>query len=124
MRMTVIVLAMLAAACSGPSQPPEQEKTPKAITVDPYRTDIEKFRQQREAKLTSDTGWLTIAGLSFLTKPETTVGSDAANDVVLPASAPPRVGTFALAKNGKVSVTLEPGVTVKLLDGKPFSGGP
>src|SRR2546430_7318864 len=28
--------------------------------------------------------------------------SDAANDVVLPAGAPPRVGTFALAKNGKV----------------------
>ena len=92
--------------------------------MDPYRADIEKFRQQREAKLTSDTGWLTIAGLYFLTRPETTVGSDAANDVVLPASAPPRVGTFALAKNGKVSVTLEPGVSVKLLDGKPFTGGP
>ena len=92
--------------------------------MDPYRAEIEKFRHDREAKLTSDAGWLTIAGLYFLTKPETTVGSDAASDVVLPAGAPPRVGTFVLAKNGKVSVTLEPGVSAKLLDGKPFSGGP
>ena len=92
--------------------------------MDPYRADVEKFRQQREAKLTSDTGWLTIAGLYFLTKPATTVGSSAENDVVLPAGTPPRVGTFALAKDGKVSVTLDPGVTVKLLDGKPFTGGP
>ena len=96
----------------------------KVTAVDPYRADVEKFRQQREAKLTSDTGWLTIAGLYFLTKEQTTVGSAADNDVVLPASAPPRLGTFVLAKNNKVSVTLEPGVKVTLLDGKPFAGGP
>ncbi len=113
-----------AAACGGPSQTSVQEKTLKAINVDPYRADIEKFRQQREAKLTSDTGWLTIAGLSFLTKPETTFGSDAESDVVLPAGAPAKAGTFVLAKNGKISVKPEPGVTYKLLDGKPFAGGP
>jgi len=96
----------------------------KVTAVDPYRADVEKFRQQREAKLTSDTGWLTIAGLYFLTKEQTTVGSAADNDVVLPASAPPRLGTFVLAKNNKVSVKLEPGVNVTLLDGKPFAGGP
>jgi hypothetical protein len=118
------VVLVFAAACGGPSQAPVQEKTLKAINVDPYHAEIEKFRQQREAKLTSDTGWLTIAGLSFLTRPETTFGSDAESDVVLPAGAPAKAGTFVLAKNGKVSVKPEPGVTYTLLDGQPFSGGP
>jgi uncharacterized protein (DUF1684 family) len=108
-----------AASCGGPQAPPHTKASP----VDPYRAEIEKFRHDREAKLTSDTGWLTIAGLSFLTKPETTFGSDAANDIVLPASAPARVGTFALAKNGRVSVKPEPGVRLSLLGGKPFAGG-
>src|SRR5256885_10476455 len=118
------VLTMLAAATVACGRAPAPSQQTMKAAVDPYRAEIEKFRHEREAKLTSDTGWLTIAGLSFLTKPETTVGSDAANDVVLPAGTPPRVGTFVLAKNGKVSVTLEPGVSAKLLDGKPFSGGP
>jgi len=124
MRATFILLAVLAAACGRDVPPTPQNTTSKATTVDPYRTEIETFRRQREAKLTSDTGWLTIAGLYFLTKPETTVGSGGDNDVVLPAGTPSRVGTFVLAKDGKVSVTLAPGVRPTLLDGKQFAGGP
>ena len=116
------VMAGIVACGRGPE--PAREQPTKASTVDPYRAEIEKFRQQREAKLTSDTGWLTIAGLYFLTKPETTVGSGGDNDVVLPPGTPSKVGKFELAKNGKVSVTLEPGVQTTLLDGKPFAGGP
>jgi len=117
----VVALACLAVtmACAHT----EPDNTATKSTVNPYRAEIEAFRQQREAKLTSDTGWLTIAGLYFLTKPETTVGSGGDNDVVLPAGAPPRVGTFVLGKDGHVSVTLEPGVKPTLLDGKPFAGG-
>jgi len=118
----VIALACLASTMACGRTGPDNTAT--SSTVDPYRAEIEKFRQQREAKLTSDTGWLTIAGLYFLTKPETTVGSGGDNDVVLPAGAPPRVGTFVLGKHGRVSVTLEPGVKPMLLDGKPFAGGP
>jgi hypothetical protein len=118
----VIALACLAVTMACGSTAPDN--TAAKSTVNPYRAEIEAFRQQREAKLTSDTGWLTIAGLYFLTKPETTVGSGGDNDVVLPAGAPPRVGTFVLGKDGRVSVTLEPGVKPTLLDGKPFAGGP
>lgn len=120
-----VSLAVLTSVACTQSPAPTAEKQLISTTNDPYRADVEKFRQQREAKLTSDTGWLTIAGLYFLTKPETTVGSAADNDVVLPAAAPAKLGTFALAKdNRKVSVTLAPGVNVTLLDGKPFAGGP
>jgi uncharacterized protein len=111
-------VAIAAAGCGKPA--PAAAEAP----ADPYRAEVENFRKAREAKLTSDTGWLTIAGLHFLTQAETTVGSDEANDVVLPTGTPSRVGTFVLAKNGQVSVKLEPGVPVSLLDGKPFSGGP
>ena len=111
-------VAIASAGCGKPA--PAAAEAP----ADPYRAEVENFRKAREAKLTSDTGWLTIAGLHFLTQAETTVGSDEANDVVLPTGTPSRVGTFVLAKNGQVSVKLEPGVPVSLLDGKPFSGGP
>jgi uncharacterized protein (DUF1684 family) len=111
------IVAVAAAGCSKPAP------AVSAAPADPYRAEVERFRQAREAKLTSDTGWLTIAGLHFLTQPETTIGSGAANDVVLPGGTPARVGTFVLTKNGHVSVKLEPGVAVSLLDGKPFSGG-
>jgi uncharacterized protein (DUF1684 family) len=111
-------VAIASAGCGKPAP------AASAAPADPYRVEVENFRKARETKLTSDSGWLTIAGLHFLTQPETSVGSDEANDVVLPAGAPPRVGRFVLAKDGKVTVKLEPGVAVSLLDGKPFSGGP
>lgn len=116
------VLLMLAvfvfAACG------RQESTTSSLPAgEPYRASVEEFRHELETKLTSDTGWLTIAGLSFLTKPATTFGSAPGNDIVLPGMTPARVGRFTLAKDGRISVQLEPGVQVSLLDGRPFTGG-
>jgi uncharacterized protein (DUF1684 family) len=107
-------------AASTPTPTPPPNPTP---TADAYRADVEKFRHDLEDRLTSDTGWLTIAGLSFLTMPEMTFGSDAENDIVLPGATPPRVGRFVLAKDGRISVMLEPGQHIKLLDGRDFTGG-
>jgi uncharacterized protein (DUF1684 family) len=101
---TAILLAMVAAACGKPA-PVE--------TADSYLTEIAKFREAREAVLKTDTGWLTIAGLFFLTKPETTFGSDPANDIVLPAGAPARAGTFSM-HDGKVSVRAAGGISFVL----------
>jgi len=139
MRSLTLLGAVMAAACgrteqaSSPPASATASTTPSTVsstassaaasTDAAYRAGIEQFRRELETKLTSDTGWLTIAGLSFLTKPETTFGSDAANDVVLPGDTPPRVGTIVLAKNGQINVTLQPGIQVTLLDGKPFHGG-
>jgi uncharacterized protein (DUF1684 family) len=119
-------LTLLAAAC-GNTGPAPASSPPASLSPaldQAYRAETEKFRQDLETRLTSDTGWLTIAGLAFLTMPEMTFGSDRANDIVLPADAPAHVGRFVLATDGHVSVTLEPGQQVKLLDGRPFTGGP
>jgi hypothetical protein len=107
---TAIVLVMVAAACGKPA-PVE--------TADPYLTEIAKFREAREAVLKTDTGWLTIAGLFFLTKPDTTFGSDQANDIVLPAGAPGRAGAFSM-RDGKVSVKAASGVSF-VLNGKTMT---
>jgi hypothetical protein len=120
--VAAIVVTLMAMGCRKPESSSPEFRAPSG-EVDRYHAEIERFRQAREAKLTSDTGWLTIAGLHFLTQPATTVGSDAANDIVLPAGTPARVGTFVMEKNGRVSVKLESGVSVSLLDGKSFAGG-
>ena len=117
----LLVTALAAGACRGGGQPASTSAAP-GVTDTAWRADDEQYRRDLETKLTSDTGWLTIAGLAFLTKPETTVGSDSSNDVVLPGMTPPRLGTFVLS-DGHVSVRLTPGLKVALLDGRSFTGG-
>jgi uncharacterized protein (DUF1684 family) len=77
-----------------------------------YRATIEKWRAEREARLKTDSGWLTVVGLGWLKEGANTFGSATSNDIVLPAgSAAPRAGVFEL-RQGKVSVRVEPGVTL------------
>ena len=113
----VFALLMTSAACrqdaTPPASPPAAEAPAPAMPADPYRAEIAKFQQDREAALKTDVGWLTIAGLWFLTQPETTFGSDPLNDIVLPGAAPSRAGTFGL-RDGKVSVKAASGVSFEL----------
>ncbi len=110
-------------AAGRPSLPRRTRQPPRRrnaeMPSDPYLAEVTKFRQDREATLKGNAGWLTIAGLWFLTQPQTTFGSDPLNDIVFPASAPPRAGTFEL-RNGKVTVKAAEGVTFQL-DGKPVT---
>ena len=58
-----------------------------------YRAEIEKWRQEREAALKADDGFLTVAGLFFLQEGANGFGTDPANDIVLP-SGPAEAGVF------------------------------
>ncbi len=93
----------------------------QATSAEPadYDATIKKFQQEREASLKSDTGWLTIAGLFFFSKPTATFGSAPSNDFILPAAAPKQAGTFEL-REGKVRVKAAPGITFQLGD-KPVT---
>jgi hypothetical protein len=119
----VAVVLTAALACRRDAAPPDRETSADRVsaekTKDPYQAEIVKFQQGREAALRGDTGWLTIAGLFFLTQPVTSFGSDPLNDIVLPAGAPARAGTFEL-RNGKVTVKAADGVTFQL-DGKSIT---
>ena len=112
MKALIACMVLTLAACSR-----ETAQAPgPPMPTDPYEAEIVKFQQQREAALKADTGWLTIGGLWFLTRPETTFGSDPLNDIFLPSGAPAHAGTFLL-RDGKVSVKAAEGVTFQL-DGK------
>jgi len=126
MKLLVVCVAVslfaVTAGCTKAEPPAENRpaEAPKTeMPSDPYLAEVTKFRQDREASLKGNAGWLTIAGLWFLTQPVTTFGSDPLNDIVFPGSAPPRAGTFE-TRNGKVIVTAAEGVTFQL-DGKPVT---
>ena len=116
-------LAVVSIACAGPGSkpaPPQPaENPPPAAKATPpaeagsYEAEVQQFQHDREAALTTDTGWLTIAGLFFLSQPRMTFGSDPLSDIVLPAGAPAHAGEFDV-QPGKVTVKAAPGVTFRL----------
>lgn len=67
--------------------------------LEPYDlAALAKFRASREAVLTRDTGWLTVAGLHFLTQGDNRIGSDPSNDIVLDyPSVPKHVGVITVS---------------------------
>jgi uncharacterized protein len=68
-----------------------------ATTGDAYVAQVQQYRQQREAALKADDGWLTVTGLFWLREGANHIGSDPSNDVLLPdQSAPGAVGTLTI----------------------------
>ncbi|MGH9714451.1 MAG: DUF1684 domain-containing protein [Candidatus Acidiferrales bacterium] len=78
-----------------------------------YRASVEKWRQDYEADLRSDHGWLTVSGLFWLHEGENKFGSDPTNDIVLPDSAPAEAGYFEFHA-GKTIAHIKPGVAVTM----------
>ncbi|MFN7971981.1 MAG: DUF1684 domain-containing protein [Acidobacteriota bacterium] len=63
-----------------------------------HRAAIEAWRARRGARLVSDSGWLTVVGLSWLEQGENAIGSDPGAAVVLPEGPAPRhVGRLVVA---------------------------
>jgi uncharacterized protein (DUF1684 family) len=82
-----------------------------------YIAEIETWRQKRLERLTSATGWLSLAGLFWLRDGSNSFGSGEQNDIVFPSSAPDVVGIFEL-DDGKVKVRIDPDADV-LYQGEP-----
>lgn len=83
-----------------------------------YKAEIERWRQEREANLKAEDGWLTVAGLFWLKEGKNSVGTAPGNDIILPpASAPARVGEFEF-HGGATTFQAAPGVTVTV-NGQP-----
>jgi len=79
--------------------------------MDAYKAEIEQWRQDRETRLKSDTGWLTVAALYWLKEGTNRFGSAGDNDLKLPPGAPAAAGVFEL-NGGKVTVKIQSGATV------------
>jgi uncharacterized protein len=88
-----------------------------AATLDSaYRAELDQCRQQREAALKADGGWLTVTGLFWLKDGANSLGSGPENDILLPESAPARLGVVKVEKGSAVFTATAPFVT---LNGKP-----
>ncbi len=86
-----------------------------------YRTGVRKWRNEREARLKADGGWLSVAGLTWLKPGENRFGTGPGVDVALPSgSAPPVAGVFELAGT-ETTVELAAGVAARMA-GQPMAG--
>jgi uncharacterized protein (DUF1684 family) len=73
------------------------------------RASVEKWRAERVAELTGETGWLTLVGIFWLDPGESTFGRAPSNTLVLDhPSLAATAGTFVLAGD-KVTFTAKPG---------------
>lgn len=79
---------------------------------------VREWRAKHEADYRRD--WVSIAGLHILKPGTNTAGSSRDNDVVLPASTPPRIGRFVLDAE-RVSFEPLPGASV-VLNNKAVTG--
>jgi hypothetical protein len=104
-----LLIALLAGACIA-------AVVEDRLSGDGYVASILKWRQEKEARLRADDGWLTVAGLFWLKEGKNGFGSDTGNPIVLPGPAPAHLGDLVL-HNG--TITLEPaGDPALLLNGK------
>jgi uncharacterized protein len=67
-----------------------------------HRAEVEAWRRDRYEALRRDRGWLTLAGLNWLRRGESRLGSAPDNDIVLPGG-PEHAGTFTLTDDGVVA---------------------
>jgi uncharacterized protein (DUF1684 family) len=87
-----------------------------AVDQSAYIAEIERWREQMEAGLRADDGWLTLAGLFWLHEGLNSFGADSMSDIVLPAGTAPRhAGAFEL-RDGVVTLRAADGVGVTLND--------
>lgn len=120
-RLTVLSLTVvLAAAACAPERPgtpnvrTNAPEPPAAAAVDPaaHRAEIEQWKERRAERLQAEDGWLSLVGLHWLDEGENRFGSaSGANDVTLPPTAPPHMGTIVL-DGGKA--TLRPAVPMTI----------
>lgn len=88
-----------------------------------HEKSVSDWRKKVEDTLKSDTGWLTVAGLHWLKKGETTFGSDPKNGFVLPAGKAPAKAGVVRFDGKRVWLRAEPGSGV-LVNGQAPTNQP
>jgi uncharacterized protein len=86
---------------------------------DAHISEIAKWRAERETRLKSETGWLTVVGLHWLEQGVNSVGSAPKASVVLPRPAPEKVGVITL--KGKQAEFIADEAATVLSKGQPVT---
>lgn len=101
------LVVLLAVACR--EEPVSTTETAPAVDVAGHRKQIEDWQANRDKRLRSEDGWLTLIGLFWL--------DDGNNVVTLPKKNTPPI---KLVREGE-KVTMEPDASMTI-DGKPIAG--
>jgi uncharacterized protein len=106
---SLALLLVLAGSCA---------RMPPRIDPNVYAKEITQWQTQRLAELKSENGWLTLVGLFWLKEGDNKLGSDPANEIVLPNDTVPAHTALFTVKNGVVhfDAPSKSGFTV---EGKP-----
>ncbi len=86
-----------------------------------YKESIEEWRRNREARLKADDGWLTVAGLFWLSDGDNKAGTGEENIVQLPAASKQK--TFGVFHREGAKTVFQPAAGVQAtLNGQPVTG--
>ncbi len=78
-----------------------------------YEQSISKWRQEVDANLRRENGWLALSGLFWLRKGTNVIGSNPNSDILLPARAPAQLGIFEFDGNN-VTLNIEDHMPVEV----------
>jgi len=78
-----------------------------------YVNSVLRWRQELDTNLRRENGWLALAGLFWLRKGENIIGSSKDSDILLPARAPERLGTFEFDGNN-VTLNVEANLPIEV----------
>lgn len=98
----IVIVAMILAACG---------RAGAELDLVAYEQEIQEWRQGRLERLLAPTGYLNQIGLHWLEHGTYSIGSDPANDIVVPETAAARIGEFRVSAEG-VRMVVEEGVEV------------
>lgn len=99
--MRFLTLLVMGQLCGLGATPVAMSDEPHDATGSAYRDSILSMRKEREERLRSEEGWLTIAGLYWLRPGANDFGTALENPIVFPAgSAPARAGSIVLKPRG------------------------
>ena len=107
-RTGIVITALLLAACG---------RAGAQLDLAAYEQEIQDWRKGRLEALLAPTGYLNQIGLHWLEPGTYSIGSGAANDIVVPATAAAHIGEFRVGDEG-VRLVVADGVEV-LNDGEP-----
>jgi len=91
---------------------------PKKIDANVHAKEIAQWQTERLTELKSESGWLTLVGLFWLKEGDNKLGSDPANEIVLPASKISAQSAVFVLKNGVVQFEAPPR-SLFTVEGKP-----
>ena len=106
--------AWIVAAAAGAAAVWTLSASPPPADKAAFEKEIAAWRADRDARLRSENGWLTLVGLFWLRPGENRFGTDRSNSMVLPPGSGPGFAGSFLLEGGKVRLRPQPeaGITV------------